>query len=106
MLVVLGCSANDDVPAPLIATVVPDQAPVGATVMVTGEYFCQQPNTGSDDPTCDVSGSVRFDVVPGTPSSWSDTAIMVEVPSGVSGAAPVSVIAAGRVSNSVAFTAQ
>lgn len=104
MLAVLGCSANDDIPSPLIAAVVPNQAPVGATVMVTGQYFCQQPDTGSDDPTCDVSGSVRFDIVPGTPSSWSDTEIMVEVPSGVIGRADVSVLAAGRTSNSVEFT--
>lgn len=100
-----GCSANDDVPAPLISTVVPNHATPGAVVAVSGSYFCQKPNTGSEDPTCSVVGTVRFGQSPGTPTTWSDTAIMVEVPQGVAGPAEVSVTAAGRTSNVVAFTA-
>ena len=101
----VGCSANDDIPAPLLSTVIPDHAPVGAIVMVAGAYFCQRPGT-NEDPICDVVGTVHFAAAPGTPSQWTDTMIMVEVPQGVSGRADVTVTAAGRTSNTVAFTAE
>ncbi|HTR56075.1 MAG TPA: IPT/TIG domain-containing protein [Kofleriaceae bacterium] len=99
------CSANDDVPAPIVAAVTPDQGQPGAIVTVTGSYFCQRPEGTTDDPNCDVAGTVHFGAVPATPSTWSDTAIMVEVPEGISGEEAVQVTADGRTSNTVGFTA-
>jgi hypothetical protein len=104
-LLVAGCSANDDIPSPMISSIVPDHGPGGSVVTVAGSYFCQRPDTGTDDPTCDISGIVDFGEAPGAPSSYTDTAIMVEVPAGITGAVDVTVVAAGRMSNSVTFTA-
>ena len=104
-LALAGCSANDDIPAPQIANVVPNHGTAGQVVMVDGTYFCQRPQNGSDqDPNCMVIGSVAFGGVPGTTVSWMDTSIMVEVPQVAPGRADVQVTAAGRTSNSVAFT--
>jgi hypothetical protein len=107
LVVVLGaaaCSAGDDVPSPLISNVVPDHAPAGQVVTVNGSYFCQRPANVTDDPNCNVAGAVHFGAAPGTPSSWQDTAIMVEVPAAAAGRADVQVTAAGRTSNTVTFT--
>jgi len=106
LVALAACSANDDIPAPIVASVVPDVAAAGTVVVVNGSYFCQRPNTGSEDPTCAIVGAVHFGAALGTPSTYTDTSIMVEVPAGASGSAPVDVTAAGRTSNSVAFTAQ
>jgi IPT/TIG domain-containing protein len=100
-----GCSANDDVPSPLVANVEPDHAPAGALVTLHGNYFCQRPEL-SGAPLCDASGSVHFGAAPGIPTLWSETAIAVEVPSGVAGRVSVTVIAGGRTSNAVPFTAE
>jgi len=105
-LVFAACSANDDVPAPIVAAVTPDQAAPGAIVTVSGSYFCQRPEGVTDDPNCDVAGTVRFGEVPAVPTTWEDTSIMVEVPDGITGQAGVQVIAAGRTSNTVGFTAE
>jgi len=99
------CSANDDIPAPQIANVVPDHAPAGQVVVVNGSYFCQRPQGGSDeDPNCTVIGTVAFGGVPASPVTWTDSSIMVEVPQTVAGRADVQITAAGRTSNSIAFT--
>jgi hypothetical protein len=104
VLVLVACSASDDIPAPRIAAISPDHAPVGAVVMITGEYFCQLPmEEGVEDSTCDVIGTVQFGTAPGTPSMWSDTQIMVEVPQAPLGHLDVSVTAKGRTSNHVDF---
>ncbi|HEY4240892.1 MAG TPA: IPT/TIG domain-containing protein [Kofleriaceae bacterium] len=103
------CSANDDVPAPSVGSVIPDHAAAGALVTVNGMYFCQVPEDGSDDdpdPMCTSTGEVHFGAAPGTPTNWSDTSIQVEVPDGLSGAVDLSVIAGGRESNSITFTAE
>lgn len=100
----VGCSAGDDVPAPLISNVVPAHAVPGAVVQVNGSYFCQRPAGITDDPNCAVAGTVHFNEAPATPTSWMDTAIMVEVPAGLTGAVAVQVVAAGRMSNAVPFT--
>ena len=102
----LACSANDDIPAPLVSTVFPNHATPGSLVVVAGDYFCQRPNTGIEDPTCAAIGSVHFGIAPGTTTTWADTSITVEVPLGVTGGVDVSVTAAGRTSNTVAFTAE
>lgn len=105
VLAMLGCSANDDIPAPLIASLNPNHGPPGAVIMINGSYFCQQPMVG-EDPVCDAVGTVNFGASPGIVSAYTDTSIMVEVPDGVSGQVPVSVTAAGKTSNSVTFTAE
>jgi hypothetical protein len=101
------CSLNDDVPSPSVSAVTPDQAAPGTVVVVSGSYFCQRPQDGSDDnPDCTSTGTVTFSNVPATPSNWTDTAISVEVPAGVSGQADVQVVADGKESNSVGFTVE
>ena len=103
-LLFAACSANDDIPAPLVSTIVPDHGPPGAVVAVQGAYFCQRPDTSNDDPTCDTQGTVDFGEVPGTATVWDDGEIMVEVPSAAVGSSDVVVSAAGRTSNAVSFT--
>jgi hypothetical protein len=98
------CAANEDVPAPLIASIVPDHATSGAIVMIAGSYFCQRPDNGQEDPTCDTAGTVEFGTTPGVATTWADDAIMVEVPNGGPTKVSVTVIAAGRISNAVSFT--
>jgi hypothetical protein len=104
-LLFAACSANDDVPSPIVAAVTPDQAAPGSVVLVTGSYFCQVPEGTTDDPNCDQAGTVTFGTVPSVPSSWQDSAISVEVPLGIVGSEGVSVTAAGKTSNTVGFTA-
>ncbi len=103
-LVCAGCSLNDDVPAPLASSITPDHAPPGAVVSIDGDYFCQRPETGQEDPTCDTTGTVEFGQTPATPTTWSDVEIMVEVPEGGSGDVSVTVTAMGRTSSSLDFT--
>jgi|GEM_PF-2069675 len=98
------CAASEDVPAPQVASISPSRATPGTIVMLAGSYFCQRPNNGNEDPTCDSTGTVEFDTVPATATSWADNAIMVEVPSGTTGNVDVSVTASGRISNSISFT--
>ncbi|HEY1555438.1 MAG TPA: IPT/TIG domain-containing protein [Kofleriaceae bacterium] len=105
-LLLAACSANDDVPSPIVAAVTPDQAAPGSEVLVTGSYFCQRPEGTTDDPNCDAEGTVTFGTVPATPTTWQDSAITVEVPLGIVGSAGVMVTADGKTSNSVGFTAE
>jgi len=98
------CAANDDIPSPQIASIVPEHATPGAIVMVAGSYFCQRPANGQEDPTCDTAGTVNFGTVPGIASTWADDAIMVEVPSSAPTKVSITVTAGGRISNAVPFT--
>jgi len=103
LVVLVACSSNDDVPAPQVAAVTPDQAAAGTVVTVTGSFFCQQAD-GSDDPlACDNTGEVRFGTASGSIAEYTDSEIMVEVPGGA-GSVQVTVAVAGRTSNSVDFT--
>jgi hypothetical protein len=100
--IAFSCSANDDIPAPLISSVTPNHAPPGATVTVSGSYFCQQPTT--EDPlACANMGVVEFGVTSATTSQYTDTAIMVEVPNAL-GNVDITVNTGGRVSNTADFT--
>jgi hypothetical protein len=101
----LGCSAGDDVPAPAVSAVVPDHASPGVTVMIVGDYFCQQPETGGEeDPlACANMGAVLFGTTPATVAFYAEQMISVEVPPLDSGKVNVAVSVAGRHSNSVAF---
>lgn len=98
-----GCSASDDVPAPLVSSVTPDHAPPGAVVRVIGDYFCQEPEP-LEDPGCAVAGVVQFGTIPGGSAAWTDTEIMVEVPQGLAGPVPLRVVVGGRSSRSITFT--
>jgi hypothetical protein len=104
LVALAACAANEDVPAPLIASIVPDHATAGAIVMVAGSYFCQRPDNGQEDPTCDTAGTVNFGTTPGIATTWADDAIMVEVPSSGPTKVSVTVTAGGRISNAVSFT--
>jgi hypothetical protein len=102
VVALFGCSANDDIPSPLIASLNPDHGPAGAVIMVSGQYFCQAPV--GDDPACDTIGTVSFNAVPGIVSAYTDDSIMVEVPAGNVGHVTVRVTAAGKTSNAAGFT--
>jgi hypothetical protein len=99
------CSANDDVPAPSISAVQPDHAVPGATVTVSGSFLCQTPSSGSDvDPlACDHAGTVLFGTTPSLAASYTDTAVVVEVPSLPPGSLDIAISVAGRSSNSLHF---
>jgi len=102
------CSANDDTPSPQLSDVQPNPAPAGAIVTLTGDHFCPRPATappGDDNQLCDAPGDVHFGAAPGTPTTWSNTQIDVEVPDGISGRVDLTVIAGGRPSNAISFVA-
>lgn len=105
MILLAACSANDDIPAPQLSAVTPDQATAGTVVVVTGSYFCQQPGTTEDPLACDNVGTVLFGTASGNVAQYADTSIMVEVPGGT-GPVQVTVAVAGRTSNGVDFTIQ
>jgi hypothetical protein len=102
LVTMLGCSANDDFPAPQVSSVTPDHAPAGSVVQVNGQHFCQSPV--GEDPACDTSGTVQFGAVPGVVSTYNDNSVLVEVPTGIAGHVSVTVSAAGKTSNAVSFT--
>lgn len=107
VLILGACSANDDVPAPALASITPDHASPGTVVMIAGSYFCQQPDSGSDDVdplACKTTGTVEFGTDQVDAQQYTDTAIMVSVPQTRTGEVSVAVAVAGRVSNAIAFT--
>jgi hypothetical protein len=108
LVTLAACSANDDVPAPRIASITPDHAPVGAVVMIAGDFFCAQPEEDeeSDPLACDVIGVVNFGATSSEASAYSDELINVEVPEAMRERTMVSVTVAGRVSNHIEFTVE
>lgn len=78
---------------PLLTSLTPTSAPVGTSVTVTGSYFGATQGTST----------VAFNGVLASPSSWSDTQIMVPVPSGTS-SGNVIVTASGLTSSALPFT--
>jgi hypothetical protein len=102
-----GCSANDDIPAPELGSIVPSQAAGGAIVAISGSYLCQEPSPGSDEPgfQCNSDGVISFGQTPATATTdWTDTGVMVEVPSIMSGSVSVTATMNGITSNSISFT--
>ncbi len=79
--------------APIVVSLNQTSAPVGSTVTIDGSYFG----------TSQASSTVTFNGVPATPQSWSDTQIIVPVPSGAT-TGPLVVTESGVASNSVMFT--
>ena len=107
VLVVGACTANDDVPAPAVGGITPNHAAPGTAVVISGSYFCQQPesSSGETDPlACEHMGAVVFGVEPTTPQNYTDTSITVSVPQQQPGMVQVGVSVAGRSSNTVSFT--
>jgi hypothetical protein len=103
----MACSASDDLPPPVLASVSPTQASVGATVTISGSYLCQQPDDGSgevDPLMCVHTGSVTFGVVPAGITSYGDTSITAQVPDIDTGPVEISVAVGGRTTNSLDFT--
>ncbi|HEY3801616.1 MAG TPA: IPT/TIG domain-containing protein [Kofleriaceae bacterium] len=99
------CTANDDIPAPVLASVTPAQAGVGAVVMVSGSYLCQQPEGSDTDPlACAHTGSVSFGVVPANVTQYTDSSITCQVPDVAQGPTQISVATGGRTSNGIDFT--
>jgi hypothetical protein len=76
-----------------ITSISPTSGPVGTPVTITGTNF--GPAQGS--------GTVTFSNVVATPTSWSQTSIVVLVPAGVPAASTVTVNSVGTVSNGVNF---
>jgi hypothetical protein len=102
VLALTACSASDDMPAPHISSVSPDHAVAGTVVLISGSYFCHQP--ANEDPlACANTGVVEFGTSVGVASQYTDSAIMVEVPSGA-GSVEVVVEVASESSNAVGFT--
>src|SRR6185503_13890561 len=100
------CTAADDIPAPHISGVAPNPVTAGGTVQIDGNAFCAQPEPepGEEDPlACDHVGAVMFDAMPTTAALYTDTQIMVEVPT-LPGETHVAVSVAGRQSNWVDLT--
>jgi hypothetical protein len=105
LLVAAACSANDDVPAPVLASVTPDHAGVGAIVMLAGSYLCQQPQGSDLDPlACAHTGQVTFGVVPSIVTQYTDTSVTTQVPDLPAGDVEVGVATGGRTTNTIDFT--
>lgn len=100
-----GCSGNDDVRAPAIASIVPAQAAPGTTVMLLGSSFCQQPEppdgTEVDPLTCAHVGVVLLGTMSASTLEYTDTSIMFEVPVTEPATLDVQVSVNGRRSNAV-----
>jgi hypothetical protein len=102
LVALVACSANDDLPSPQIGSVTPTHAAPGTTVVIAGSYFCHQPE--NEDPlACANTGSVSFDAAVASPSTYTDTSVMVEVPNNP-GTVQIRITVAGHVSNAVGFT--
>jgi hypothetical protein len=101
---VLGCTAGDDLPAPMISSITPDHASPGVSVTIEGDYLCQQQETGEEDPlACAITGTVAFGQTPGTVGLYTEHEIAVEVPGLEPTSYPVSVSVGGRRSNALTF---
>jgi hypothetical protein len=107
-VVLAACSANDDIPAPVLASATPSSANVGTIVMLSGSYLCQQPEGSADsDPlACAHTGSVMFGVTPANVTQYTDSSITTLVPDMPAGDAEISVATGGRETNSISFTVE
>jgi hypothetical protein len=102
VVAVVGCSANDDLPSPQIASVTPTHAPPSTTVVIAGSYFCHQP--ANEDPlACANMGSVSFDTSVADASTYTDTMVVVDVPNNP-GSVEIRINVLGHVSNGIGFT--
>lgn len=102
----IGCTAGEDLPAPMISSISPTHATPGISVTIAGQYLCQQQETdGEVDPlACANIGTVAFGQTPATVGMYTEQAITAEVPGLGAAGYSVSVSVAGRRSNTLSFT--
>jgi hypothetical protein len=108
LMLIIGCTAGDDVPAPVITSISPNHASVGTTVTIDGDYFCQEPETDESEPVaCPSPGIVTFGQSPATVGMYSEHRITVEVPTlEPAKKYDVTVAVAGRHSSPASFTVE
>ena len=80
-------------PTPAITSLAPTSGPVGTSVTITGTSFGATQGTST----------VTFNGTSATPTGWSDTSIVVPVPSGAT-TGPVVLTVNGVASNGITFT--
>lgn len=104
----VACSANDDVPAPAIASVSPARAMIGSAIAISGSGFCQQPledDGDEQDPlACAHVGTVQFGTASVSPVEYADTVVTAVIPDLPPGAIEVRISVAGRATNAVSLT--
>ncbi len=104
----VGCTAGDDIHDPVIASIVPERAGPGTSIVISGSYFCGQPEPHdpeeADPNDCENTGTVSFGAVPAIAAQYIDTMIVVEVPMLSPGPFDIQVSVIGRHSNLVGFT--
>lgn len=103
VLLVAACSANDDFPAPQIASVTPPSATPGSAVVIAGNYFCHQSEEDVDPGGCTTLGTVYFGTMVASALQYDETSITVEVPQGT-GTIEITISVAGERSNAASFT--
>jgi hypothetical protein len=102
------CSANDDIPAPVLASATPASANVNTIITLSGSYFCQQPEGSADsDPlACAHTGAVMFGETPANATQYTDSSITTQVPEMPAGDTQISVATGGRETNTIDFTVE
>jgi hypothetical protein len=107
VLLLTGCLNNEDIPAPAITTISPAHGAPGIIVSISGDHFCQQPESEESDPlACLNVGSVEFGLVPATIASYAEHSITCEVPAIASGKVDVSLAVHARRSSSITFVVE
>lgn len=106
-LALCGCTANDDVHPPFVGAITPERGRPGSTAIISGDYFCAQPDPEFPDDVdplaCETMGVVTFDMIPATAIRYTDEEIIVEVPQLPPGRVAVEVAVAGRDSDGIPF---
>jgi hypothetical protein len=103
------CAACTDPDAPRLSDVTPDEAPPGATVVITGENLCGTAVSVGEGGACEPlpAGYVSFGIDPqvdGVIVAWADARIEAIVPAAASGEVLIVVTVDGRSSNGISFT--
>lgn len=108
LTILAGCTTNDDIHTPALAAITPEHAGPATVVTISGSYFCAQPEPEDgeevDPLACEHTGTVSFGAVPANVGEYTDSRIMVEVPSLAPGVVSVRVAVGGRASSGVEFT--
>jgi YD repeat-containing protein len=81
------------IPPPSISSLSPTSGTVNTVITIAGSGFCIPQGTSV----------VKFNGTVATPTSWSDSSIVVPVPAGAT-TGPVTIVAGGTTSNGVTFT--
>lgn len=103
MLFLAACSASDDFPAPQIASVSPQSAAPGSSVVISGNYFCHQTEEDPGAQPCTMMGAIYFGSTLANALQYEETSITAEVPDGM-GTTDITLTVAGEQSNSASFS--